>query len=206
MLPRLLVACSFLLLAFPAAGQDLPNPRKDDRTLAAEELEAVILDARNIDNKAALVNIRSRAAMLVSFSDPARSESMFLDLWKFVNAQGDSDFDKQQARTTILKYLFPRNPKLARQLLAEKPRPDNPDSLANAANPEERERQIAKLANQLIESDPSTAASLLEKSLAASPTTAGIAALTRLREVDSFLGDYVAARTLETLTVQPTLV
>jgi hypothetical protein len=206
MLPRLLVACSFLLVALPAVGQDLPDVRKDDRTVAAEELEAVILDARKLDNKAAMVTIRSRAAMLVSFSDPARSESMFLDLWKFVNAQSDSDFDKQQARTTILKFLFPRNPKLARQLLAEKPKPDNPDSQDSAANPEERESQTAKLAGQLIESDPSTAASLLEKSLATSPTTAGVAALLRLREADSSLGDYVAAKTLDTLTVQPSRV
>ena len=204
MLPRLLIVYSLLLVVLPAVGQDLPDPRKDDRTVAAEELEAVILDARNLDNKGALVNIRSRAAMLVSLSDPARSESMFLDLWKFVNAQSDSDFDKQQARNTILKYLFARNPKLARQLLAEKPKPDTPDS--QPATPEERERQTAKLASSLIESDPSTAASLLEKSLATSPTIAGLGALTRLREVDSFLADYVAAKTLDALTAQPTRV
>ena len=204
MLPRLLIVCSLLLVVLPAVGQDLPDPRKDDRTVAAEELEAVILDARNLDNKSALVNIRSRAAMLVSLSDPARSESMFLDLWKYVNAQSDSDFDKQQARNTILKYLFARNPKLARQLLAEKPKPDTPDS--QPATPEERERQTAKLASSLIESDPSTAASLLEKSLATSPTIAGLGALTRLREVDSFLADYVAAKTLDALTAQPTRV
>jgi hypothetical protein len=202
MLPRLLIVCSFLLVTLPAAGQDLPDRRKDDRTVAAEELEAVMLDARDLDNKVALVSIRSRAAMLMSFSDPARSESMFLDLWRFVNAQADGDFDKQQARNTILKYLFPRNPKLARQLLAEKPKPDNPDS--QPATPEERERQTAKLASQLIESDPSTAASLLEKSLATSPTIAGLGALTRLREVDSSLADYVAAKTLDTLTARPT--
>ncbi len=204
MLPRLLIACSFLLVTLTAVGQDLPDPRKDDHRVAAEELEAVILDARNLDNKAALVHIRSRAAMLLSLSDPARSESMFLDLWKFVNAQSDSDFDKQQARNTILKYLFPRNPKLARQLLAEKPKPDNPDS--QAATPEERERQTAKLARQLIESDTSAAASLLEKSLATSPSIEGVAALSRLREADSSLGDYVAAKTLDALTVQPSSV
>jgi hypothetical protein len=204
MLSRLLIACCLVLVTLPVAGQNLPDPRRDDRTVAAAELEAVILEARDLDNKAALVNIRSRAAMLVSLSDLARSESLFLDLWKFVNAQTDSEFDKQQAKNTILKYLFPRNPKLARQLLAEKPKPDNPD--APPATPEERERQTAKLASQLIESDPSTAASLLEKSLATSPTAAGLGALTRLREVDSFLADYVAVKTLDTLTVQPTRV
>ena len=204
MLPRLLIACSFLLVTLTAVGQDLPDPRKDDHRVAAEELEAVILDARNLDNKAALVHIRSRAAMLLSLSDPARSEAMFLDLWKFVNAQSDSDFDKQRARNTILKYLFPRNPKLARQLLAEKPKPDNPDS--QAATPEERERQTAKLARQLIESDTSAAASLLEKSLATSPSIEGVAALSRLREADSSLGDYVAAKTLDALTFQPSSV
>jgi hypothetical protein len=204
MLLRLLIVCLLLLAPSSLIAQQQPNDRKSDRTRAVEELEAVIIEARNLDNKSAMVSVKSRAAMLVWFSDPARAESIFLDVWKFVNAQSDSDFDKQQARLVILKYLFPKNPKLARQLLSEKTTPDN---RASESKPTDNsERQATRLANQLIEADPAAAASLLEKSLTTSPTNAGVGALAQLREKDSFLSDYVAAKTLDSLTVQPTLV
>jgi hypothetical protein len=205
MIARLLIVALILIAAPHLFAQKSANLPKDSRTAADQELEAVVTEARNLDNKNAIVNIRSKAAMLVSFSDPVRSQKMFLEVWKFVNDQTDGDFDKQQAKLVILKYLFPRNPKLARQLLAEPAKPEE-SSLQSRAAGSEDQRLAGRLASQLVDTDPSAAASLLERSLSPSPTIAAMGALTRLRERDSFLSDYVAAKALEGLTNQPTLV
>jgi len=201
MLSRMLIIGWILLMPVYLFAQQ--TAVQNDNQTIAQELESVIIEAKNVDNKNALVVIQSRAAMLLSFSDPARSEKMFLNVWKFINRQPDSDFDKQQAKLVVLKYLFPRNAKLARELLAEKPKTNGSTSPAPA---DDDQRQAAKLASQLVDVDPSVAASLLERSLSTSATIAGIGALSRLREKDSFLSDYIAAKTLEALTARPTLI
>lgn len=200
MLSRMLITTLILLMPLHLFAQQT-TAQKDNQTIS-QELESVIIEAKNVDNKNALVTIQSRAAMLLSFSDPARSDSIYLNIWKFINSQPDSDFDKQQARLVVLKYLFPRNAKLARQLLDEKPKTNGSasQSLSDAD-----QRQAAKLASQLVDVDPSVAASLLERSLSISTTIPGIAALSRLREKDPFLSDYIAAKTLDGLTTRPTV-
>ena len=206
MLSRVLVIAALLVGAFNLFAQQRFDPEKEIRTTAAQELEAVIVEAKDFDNKTALVTIRSRAAMLLSFSDPARSEAMFLEVWKYINGQTDADFDKPGAKLIVLKYLFPRNPKLARSLMAEKPKAESSSTPSDTIGRADDQRQAGKVAAQLVEVDPATAASLLEKSLLASPTPGDIGALSRLREKDSFLSDYVAAKTLDALPTQPTLV
>jgi hypothetical protein len=110
------------LIPVSLAAQGVAEAQKNNHTIASEELEAVIIEARNVDDKSAMVNVRARAAMLLSYFDPARAESMFLDLWKFVKDQSDSDFDKEQAKLIVLKYLFARNPKLASSCLPKSPK------------------------------------------------------------------------------------
>src|SRR5438105_385140 len=208
MISRLFIIVLILLTPAHLFAQQTVNVTvtKERSAVAAQELEAIVTEAKNLDNKNAIVNVRSRAAMLLSFSDPVRSQNMFLEVWKFVNDQTDSDFDKQEAKLVILKYLFPRNPKLARQLLAEQPKPEDSSSQSRAMGRDDDQRLAGKLASQLVDMDPLAVASLLEKSLSISPNIAGIGALSRLREKDSFLSDYVAAIALDGLTTQPTLV
>jgi hypothetical protein len=178
---------------------------KESRAVALQELDAVIAESKKLNDKSAIINIKSRAAVLVSFSDPIRSETMFLELWKYVNDQPETDFDKQQARLVILKYLFPRNPKLARQLLAERAKLKDSSSQSYSASRDDDQRLTAKLASQLVDADPSAAASLLETSMSISATTASVGALSRLREKDSFLSDYIAGTALDGLKTQPTV-
>jgi hypothetical protein len=205
MIPRLIIIALTLLTPVNLFAQNTENVTKESRASAALELETIIIEAKKLDNKNALVNVRSRAAMLVSFSDPGRSENMFLEVWKFVNDQAaDNDFDKTQAKLVILKYLFPRNPKLARQLVAEQAKPEESSSQSPAAGGDNDQRMAGKLASQLVDADPSAAASLLEKSMSVSATSAAMGALSRLREKDSFLSDYVVAKVLDGLTTQPT--
>jgi hypothetical protein len=203
MLSRPLAIILLLLTPTLLAGQTGIAPAKERRAVADDELDAIILEAGKLDDKNAFVNINARAAMLVSFSDSARSESMFLAIWKFANGQTDERFRKDQAKLTILKYLYSRNPKLARQLLDEKPK--GPDSSA-ASSPTRPEDALAgKLGGQLVDADPAAAAALLERSLAVSATPGNISVLSRLREKDPMLADYVAAKGLDALANQPSI-
>jgi len=194
-----------LLIPAHLLAQQTVNVTKESRAVATKELEAVIVEATNLNDKPAIINIKARAAMLVSFSDQVRSETMFLELWKYVNDQPDPDFDKQQARLVILKNLFPRNPKLARQLLVERAKMKDSSSQPGSTGRDDDQRLAARLASQLIDADPSAAASLLETSMSISSTIASVGALSRLREKDSFLSDYIAGKALEGLRTQPTV-
>jgi len=82
MLSKVFIIASILLTQINLLAQQAVNTRNENRATAAHELESIIIEAKNLDNKNAIVNIRSRTAMLLSFSDPARSEAMFLEIWK----------------------------------------------------------------------------------------------------------------------------
>ena len=200
---RLLVLSALMAPSIVLAQQAVT---KDRSALAGEELEAIIIEAEKLDNEAARVNVKSRAAMLVSFADPARSEAMFLSLWKYTNAQTDETFDKEQARLVILKYLSSRNLKLARQLLAEQPKPKDSPQETGIPGDDKELRSASKLASILADTDPSSAAGLLEESMSRGVTPFSVGALSRLRETNSVLSDYVATKVLERLPTQPTLV
>ncbi len=205
MLSRVLIIAVVLFTPAHLLAQQAVDLRKESRAVAAQELEAVITEAKSLDNKNAIVDIRSRAAMLVSFSDPIRSENMFLEVWRFANEQTGRDFDKEQALILILKHLFSRNPKLARRLMQEQPKQDTSMAQPRAAGREHDLKRAGKLASELLETDPSAAAAMLEQSLSMAVTPGGVGALSRLREKDPLLSDYVAAKALDRLTTLPTL-
>ena len=194
-----------LVLLIPAQLVAQTTVSKEGSAVGAEELEAIISEAEKLTDKKVFVNIKARAAMLVSFSDPGRSEKMFLATWQFVNAQPEEAFDKEQAKLVILKYLLSRNPNLARQLLAEQPKPDDTSKPSALPGRDKALRSASKLASVLAETDPSAAAGLLEQSLSLGVTPIGVAALSRLRETNSLLSDYVATKVVERLPNQPTL-
>ena len=198
---RLAIPILFALSAIPTLAQKQVTAEQQ-RQVAAAELEGVIIEAARLDDRLATVTVKARAAALISFADPARAETIFLQTWNFANEQTDKEFDKDRARLQILKHLFIRNPKLARRLAAEQPK--NSSSRSGSIGRDNDSRLTEKVASQLIETDPSVAAALLEKSLT-NPTPSSISALTRLREKDSLLSDYIAAKVLENLTTQPTL-
>jgi hypothetical protein len=202
----MLIVASILLTPAQLLAQQTVDLRKENRAAAAQELEAVINEAKNLDNKNTIVNIRARAAMLVSFADPIRSENMFLEVWKFANEQTDKAFDKEQAVILILKYLFSRNPKLARRLMAEQPKQDSSMGQSRAMGRDDDLKRTGKLASELLDTDASAAAAMLEQSLSTAVTPGSVGALSRLREKDSLLSDYVAAKALDGLTTQPTLI
>src|SRR5687767_12650832 len=117
---RWIIIVSLLITPTLATAQEVANSSKESRLTVAHELEDVITEAKRLTNKNAFVNVTARAAALISLSDPARGEQMFLDLWKVSNTEGDKSFDASQARLQVLKYLHSRNSKLARRLIAER--------------------------------------------------------------------------------------
>ena len=116
---KLLTIISMVLVPFEVIAQQPINARTQSNRLAADELESVITDSARLDDKLLMIAARSRAAALVSFSDREKSETMFLAIWRLAKQQDDQAFDKDRAFEQVLKYLFPRNPKLARRLLKD---------------------------------------------------------------------------------------
>jgi hypothetical protein len=204
MLLRSLVLASFLLAPTFVPAQQEVTALKGNNAAAGQELEAIIIEARGFDDKNAFVDVMARAAMLVSFSDPTRAETMFLAIWKFTSDQTGGGFQKEQAKLRILKYLYPRNPKLARQLLNERVKSQD---LSSPSGPMSRDDALnGKLASQLLDADPSAAAGLLERSMSVGPTPGNVSVLSRLREKDPLLSDYIASKTLDGLANQPSIV
>src|SRR5262249_38060959 len=149
----------------------------------------------NVSDENAIVSITAHAAMLISYSDSARAEKMFLDLWKFSNDRTSKDFDKQKARVLILKYLYPRNSKLARKLMSEVL--DKSNSSLSSVGLDNESSMPGDLALSLMDSDSTSAAWVLQQSLSRMVTPASVGALARLRERDFLLSDYVAANAID---------
>ena len=198
----LLVACLVLNL-IPVAAQRRADVSNERRATADQELEAVITEAKNVTDENAMVSITAHAAMLLSYSDPARAENIFLDLWKFSVNQKGKDFDKQRAKVLVLKYLYMRNAKLARRLMSEARRQS--DSSLPSMGLDDESIVPGKLASSLIDVDPTSAAAVLQEALSRAVTPSTVGALTRLRERDFWLGDYVAANSIDGMTTRPTL-
>jgi len=158
-----------------------------------------------VDDKLRLIYLQARAAMVLSFFDPEQSNDIFVTIWTLAKQQTDKQFDKDQAFNIILKFLFPRNPRLAKQLLAEK----NKQSDEAAKQATQLDNSLAnrfKLASELMEVDPALASSMLEQALSGGVTPFGVNALNKLNDKDPFLAQFVAAKALEGLRSQPTAV
>lgn len=195
-----IVLCLLLTPTLLSAQQPAEVPNEPP-SAPAQQLEAIITEAKDVPNENARVNITARAAMLLSYSDAARGEKLLLDLWKFANEPRDPSFNRQHAKVLILKSLYSRNAKLARRLMAEGQSPGG-SSLPGF----DAESEVpGRLASALMDVDPGSAAAVLQQSLSRAVTPATLGALIRLRERDSLLADYVAAQALDALTTQPTL-
>jgi hypothetical protein len=185
--------------------KSIPSPRQR----AFQELENVIAETNRLTDKLPIVKVRARAANLLWLRDSDRARVMFHELWKWVEEQKDMSFDREAARTELLKNLFPRDPNMARELLEKVSGGHKSEAApyqAQIAGADHNLKRLVKLSSGLIEQDTAMAAALLERSLSVSVSPAALLALSRLREKDPSLADYVVARTLEHLRVRPTVV
>lgn len=179
------------------------------RQRALQELEGIISESDKLADKLAVVKIQAEAANLLWLQDVDRARTMFRELWRWIEAQKDKDLKKDEARTELLKNLFPRDPKMAEELLekiSEGHRSEEAPFRAQIAGADPNLRRLAKLSLELSGQDTARAAALLERSLSVSVSPAAFFSLMRLREKDPRVADYVVARTLERLRMRPTVV
>lgn len=205
MLIRLLFFLLVLFVPIHVWAQEQParSGPKATGEIAAVELNLIIAEAGKLDDKLAMINIQARVANVISTSDPVRAETMFLDLWKFAKTHEAEGFDTERALTLILKNLMPRNRKLARQLLSDAPKADEPSLESRATGRDPVAQRATNLALQLVDENPREASEILESNLSTGMTQRGLTALTQLRAKDPLLADFVAAKVMDGLRSQP---
>lgn len=171
---------------------------------AMQEVEAVQNAADRLENPLDVVRVKAKAASLLWTESAERSRAVFVDLWDKVESQTDKDFDKEEARTIILRYLFPKDRALADRLLKKTAKEDEADSdFARVMGTDPQTKRLAFTAYRLAETDVGLAAAVLEKSLARNTSPMFAPILTRIREKDPSLANAVAERSLGNFLRQP---
>ena len=171
---------------------------------AMQEVEAVQNTADRLENPLDVVRVKAKAASLLWTESAERSRAVFVDLWDKVESQTDKDFDKEEARTIILRYLFPKDRALADRLLKKTAKEDEAGSdFARVMGTDPQTKRLAFTAYRLAETDVGLAAAVLEKSLARNTSPMFAPILTRIREKDPSLANTVAERSLGNFLRQP---
>lgn len=175
---------------------------------AMQEIDGVIVDTGKLDDTLMMVSVKSRAASLMWRYDRKRAQALFLDLWKYIEQQRGDAFDQNEAQTVLLKNLYPVNSSLAAQLLKERSERQKPRSTlrSQATGNDPDLRRLANISAGLVDQDPAIAARLLEQSLSIGVTPSALSVLSRMRETNPTLANYVVAQTLEQLRFRPTIV
>jgi hypothetical protein len=130
-------------------------------------------------------------ADLMWVQDQERAKRLFRDLWIWINKQDEVDFKKEESRVTLLVRLFKRDSKLARELIAA-------EFDSNVS-----EKQVIKMASELVELQPTAAGELLDQAISKAPTIEALNVLARLQSKDVRAADGVALSLLRGLGTQP---
>jgi hypothetical protein len=173
---------------------------------AIQEAEAVQSAAdRIIDNPLAVIKIKAKAASVLWTQSPEQSRLIFTKLWDKIESQSDNAFDKEEARIALLKYLFPKDRTLANRLLkktADKSQDNEVSNYEKMNGTDPETRRLAFTAYSLADADVVLAASVLEQGLAHGTPPMIAPILTRIREKNPLLANYVALRTIENFSGQ----
>lgn len=197
------------LAAVPTRGQQATESDISPWARARQEVESVLAEVDSLTDKLGAVKVRARAANLLWPSDPDRARRMFTELWQWIEVQKDEALDREAARTAVLQNVFPRSPRMAKELLAKASTTHKSEEAPFAVQLRGRDphlRRLHRLAAGMLDRDPSLAASLLEQSLSVSVSPPAFQLLLRLREKDPSLADYLVMRTLEALQARPTVI
>ena len=189
--PTTLIIFMLLLMPLKMFGQDAANLEQLKYQRAVEEIESVLLDTAKLDDPFSVVNVRSKAASLMWRYDRKRSQTLFLDVWKYIDKQSNDEFEQDEARAVLLKYLFPLNPSLADKLLKELAgqKSEEASLRAQVTGKDPDIRRLANVSAGLVDQDPTLAARLLEQSLAMSVTPAALSVLSRITRKEPDFGE-----------------
>lgn len=180
-----------------------------DYQIAVDELDSILAKSESIRDVRGYICIRSKAANILWSRDPSESRVIFTKLWEKIDKQIDSEsFDKEGARIDLLEQLFPKDRTLANKLIAasksSKVKSNSVFDMLSGTNPETK--RLAFLAYRLAEHDPGLAATVLEAGLKENTAPSLALVLSRIRENDPLLANYVASKAIERFPDQsPTL-
>lgn len=197
----------FITMPLMAGAQTLDkNQMKYER--ATNELETVLADAGKLERPLS-VKVKAKAASLLWTQSPDRARLLFMSLWDFIDSQKDDKaFDQKESRTVLLRYLYPKDRRLADQLLqklSSKTTTDNSNQLSfeSIRGTDEESNQLARLAWHLLDADATLAAGVLERSVSRNTAPQTVLVLNKLRGNDPLLANYVARAALEKFRSQP---
>lgn len=193
-----------ILLTTMTNGQTANNDRLKYQR-ATQEVEFILSSADKIDNPLLMAKVKAKAANVIWTQSPEQSRAIFVKLWDYIDSQTDKSFDKEEARMAVLQYLLPKDRALANRLL-KKSAGNTEEKVSdfdkiNGKDPETR--RLAFTSYRLAETDATLAATVLEQSLAHSTPPMVAPILTRIRERNPLLANYVASRALENFLNQP---
>lgn len=205
---------SMLILPLLAAnlsahGRQVSAGVVSPRERALQELDSVHKDSAKLKDSLAYVRVRAKMANLLWVHEPERGRAQFRDLWKWIREQKDRDFKPDVANRIFLSALFPRDPKMAGKYLEEVlggHRSEEAPFMNQMMGQDPNLQQLAKLSNEVMGTDEKMAAAFLQRSLAVSINPGAFVALTKLREKNVILADYVAGQALEGLKLRPTII
>lgn len=207
---RYVVLLTCLVSTFATAGtQSDTNSTTTARNRVLAEIESAIVRSQKIGEGIWYVRAQARAAGVLWAHDRARARSMFLALWKWIGEQEAKKLDRELARSFVIRALLPKDRALANRWMNDSnsagPKPEQ-SLKTQLGGSDPAVRRLSTLATDLIDEDPIEAAGLLQRSLTVSVSPAAYFALTRLREKDPILADYVASQTIDGLVDRPTLI
>jgi len=175
---------------------------------AAQELEQVLEESQKLDPILA-VKVRAKAANLLWLQSPDRARTIFIALWDLIEKESSkTGFPTEDARTTVLRQLYPRDTRLAKQLIQGVVAKGNaneqgPLSFNKISGKDVDTNRLARVAYRLLDSDTTLAVEVLEQSLAYNTAPQSIIVLSKLRDSDALLANYIARRTLQNFSNQP---
>lgn len=195
---------SFVSSAMGQGNNDKKAPKLFTETdKASQEIVAILAETNTLQDKNAYIKIQAKAAYLIWYRDEELARSVFNNLLTWIETQHDESFDQEKARTEALKYLMLRDPKTAKILLEKRSSNRRLDQKDNSVEPTIKAKIENELASDLISTNPSAAADLLEQNLPTFPSTELLSLLIRLRDKEIDRADKIAELTLGQLKTQP---
>lgn len=166
----------------------------------------IVLDRTRLLTDARSVNIvKAKAANVIWMYDKVEAEGLFRSLWKMIDRElDDPKFDKEVARMDLLEQLFPRDPKLAYELIDElELRRKADEAISDLINGTNRgTRRSAFLSYRMAEDDEILAARLIEEGSRANTAPSFPLVLNRIRSKDPLLSNRVVKRVMSNFKAQ----
>ncbi|MGH7889328.1 MAG: hypothetical protein ACRENF_02110, partial [Thermodesulfobacteriota bacterium] len=188
-----------ILMPFSSSGQEIEREQLDFQ-LAKEEAETILSKSDSIPDLQMMVKVKSKAASLLWSQGPVRSRLVFIKLWEAIDkGSDDNSFDVENARIDLLEYLYPKDRRLAVQLI-ESARQSNSKSTSlveKISGTNSETRRLAFLSYRLAEEDAVLAARVLEAGLSENTAPMLPLILSRIRDKNPVLANYIASQTTE---------